>query len=243
MRGTDHLSDRSTFHRMRSEQERERRRMRDRERRQSMTSEQRERHLARRRWNYQLRRQRVKHLESGFQPGCTNTILANNMTGMNHLRLGGYNPKSLVHFGYVMPIGSGQVLFKVHGEHSLMPKGKEPLAYDLTKLQSRLRLVHVKQFARSLKSPLGELAANNIPILADLIMKGNQVSCGKPVHVVRLNRVKELARGMKCSASKEAPEQIPSSKTEGSPQKRNLPSAEGHQPAPPDEARKAVTVA
>lgn len=40
------------------EEERERRRMRDRQRRRSMTLEQRERHLARRRRNYQLRRLR-----------------------------------------------------------------------------------------------------------------------------------------------------------------------------------------
>ncbi|XP_014506768.2 uncharacterized protein LOC106766561 isoform X2 [Vigna radiata var. radiata] len=45
--------------RMEREEERERRRLRDRQRRQSMTKEQRERHLARRRRNYQLRRQRA----------------------------------------------------------------------------------------------------------------------------------------------------------------------------------------
>ncbi|KAL2339260.1 hypothetical protein Fmac_013706 [Flemingia macrophylla] len=44
---------------MEREEERERRRLRDRERRQSMTKEERARHLARRRRNYQLRRQRA----------------------------------------------------------------------------------------------------------------------------------------------------------------------------------------
>lgn len=67
------VSERSTLHSMRREQERERRRMRDRERRQSMTLEQREKHLARRRRNYQLRRQRNKHLEYNYQPGPSET--------------------------------------------------------------------------------------------------------------------------------------------------------------------------
>ena len=44
--------------------ERERRRMRDRQRRQSMTVEQRERHLARRRRNYQIRRLRAETCNS-----------------------------------------------------------------------------------------------------------------------------------------------------------------------------------
>ncbi|KAM7264749.1 hypothetical protein ACFE04_002432 [Oxalis oulophora] len=50
--------------RMQKEQERERRRLRDRQRRQSMTAEERERHLARRRRNYQLRRQRAENAQS-----------------------------------------------------------------------------------------------------------------------------------------------------------------------------------
>ncbi|CAN8324783.1 unnamed protein product [Cochlearia groenlandica] len=44
----------------RKEQERERRRLRDRKRRQFMSQDERERHLARRRKNYQLRRQRAE---------------------------------------------------------------------------------------------------------------------------------------------------------------------------------------
>lgn len=53
----------------RKEQERERRRLRDRERRQSMSQDERERHLARRRKNYQLRRQRaeISRLDSQIQ--------------------------------------------------------------------------------------------------------------------------------------------------------------------------------
>ncbi|XP_010540836.1 PREDICTED: uncharacterized protein LOC104814480 [Tarenaya hassleriana] len=55
--------------RVRKNQERERRRLRDRERRQSMSQEERERHLARRRRNYQLRRQRaeIARLDSQIQ--------------------------------------------------------------------------------------------------------------------------------------------------------------------------------
>lgn len=46
------------------EKERERRRIRDRERRSSMSIEQRERHLARRRRNYQLRRLRSRNVKT-----------------------------------------------------------------------------------------------------------------------------------------------------------------------------------
>ena len=55
----EELGDRSELSVTQREEERERRRMRDRQRRQSMTIEQRERHLARRRRNYQLRRLRA----------------------------------------------------------------------------------------------------------------------------------------------------------------------------------------
>lgn len=57
------------------ERERERRRMRDRQRRQSMSLEEREKHLARRRRNYQLRRQRAANAQLGFQQ--TNVNLSN----------------------------------------------------------------------------------------------------------------------------------------------------------------------
>lgn len=53
-------AERPESRRRQREEERERRRMRDRLRRQSMTLEQRERHLARRRRNYQLRRLRAE---------------------------------------------------------------------------------------------------------------------------------------------------------------------------------------
>lgn len=70
-------AERSDIRRMQREQERERRRIRDRQRRQSMTLEQRERHLARRRRNYQLRRLRAETSrvgsqcqDAGFEEGC-----------------------------------------------------------------------------------------------------------------------------------------------------------------------------
>lgn len=56
---------------MEREEERERRRLRDRQRRQSMTKEERERHLARRRRNYQLRRQRASNAPIMFLPQST----------------------------------------------------------------------------------------------------------------------------------------------------------------------------
>lgn len=60
--------ERGELKRMQREQERERRRIRDRQRRQSMTQEQRERHLARRRRNYQLRRQRAANAQVPYSP-------------------------------------------------------------------------------------------------------------------------------------------------------------------------------
>ncbi|XP_021766655.1 pumilio homolog 11-like [Chenopodium quinoa] len=54
-------SERLDAHAMQREKERERRRLRDRIRRQNMTQEQRDRHLARRRRNYQLRRLRAQN--------------------------------------------------------------------------------------------------------------------------------------------------------------------------------------
>ncbi|KAI4294884.1 hypothetical protein MLD38_040822 [Melastoma candidum] len=232
----DDSLDRPAMNRLRSEEERERRRMRDRERRRSMTSEQKERHLARRRRNYQLRMQRVKHRD------LTNANPGNHINGLNHRRAGGYDPMSALQFSCYAPVGSGQALFKVHGECSSRPEGKESLAYDLTKLHRRLRLIHVKHFARCLKRPLGELVVNNIPILTDLIMKGNQVSCCKSVRGVRLNRIKKLARGRR-SAPEETSEHLPSSEAEGNLEKQNLLPAEGHQPKAADESRTGVVVA
>ncbi|WCJ28142.1 hypothetical protein M5689_009850 [Euphorbia peplus] len=57
----DDESERAMIKHLQKEQERERRRIRDRQRRQSMTLEEREKHLARRRKNYQLRRQRAEN--------------------------------------------------------------------------------------------------------------------------------------------------------------------------------------
>ncbi|XP_021719898.1 uncharacterized protein LOC110687547 [Chenopodium quinoa] len=54
-------AERLDAHAMQREKERERRRLRDRIRRQNMTQEQRDRHLARRRRNYQLRRLRAQN--------------------------------------------------------------------------------------------------------------------------------------------------------------------------------------
>ena len=59
---------------MQREQERELRRVRDRQRRQSMTVEQRERHLARCRRNYQLRRLRVENAKAGDFPSHVQQI-------------------------------------------------------------------------------------------------------------------------------------------------------------------------
>lgn len=48
-----------------------------------------------------------------------------------------------------------------------------------------MRLIHVKHFARSLKRPLGELTSSNIPIVANLILKGaTEANCKLTVMLV-----------------------------------------------------------
>ncbi|KAA8537287.1 hypothetical protein F0562_027026 [Nyssa sinensis] len=63
----EEVSKRQEWRALQRERERERRRMRDRQRRQSMSLEEREKHLARRRRNYQLRRQRVENAKLDSQ--------------------------------------------------------------------------------------------------------------------------------------------------------------------------------
>lgn len=76
---TPDTSDKSVLRIMQREQERERRRIRDRQRRQSMSVEEREKHLARRRRNYQLRRQKADNSQLDSQ--CKQT---SPMTGGDH---------------------------------------------------------------------------------------------------------------------------------------------------------------
>ncbi|AEE83755.1 hypothetical protein AtNW77_Chr4g0291911 [Arabidopsis thaliana] len=106
----------------RKEQERERRRLRDRERRQSMSQDERERHLARRRKNYQLRRQRaeVNRLDSPIQ-----AITGGNQAALNS------------------PPDSGASF--VESDQSVVIPVEE-----LAKMMGTIRLTRLKHLARTL---------------------------------------------------------------------------------------------
>lgn len=105
----------ATLHRTRREQERERRRMRDRQRRQSMTLEQKEKHLARRRRNYQLRRER-KHQGSDHQSGQTDTALEHGNTGRNNRQMDHCVSQFTVQCDRAVPGGVNQVLQSISAE-------------------------------------------------------------------------------------------------------------------------------
>lgn len=76
---TQGISEKSVLQIMQREQEREKRRIRDRQRRKSMSVEDREIHLARRRRNYQLRRQKADNSQLDSQ--CEQTSA---MSGADH---------------------------------------------------------------------------------------------------------------------------------------------------------------
>ncbi|KAL1194678.1 hypothetical protein V5N11_031499 [Cardamine amara subsp. amara] len=125
----------------RKEQERERRRLRDRERRQSMSQDERERHLARRRKNYQLRRQRaeISRLDSQIQA----------ITGGNQ-----ETPTS------PPDSGASSVIPLVESDQSVEVPGE-----GLAKLMGPIRLSRLKHLARTLsKSSNGAETSNTGPI-------------------------------------------------------------------------------
>ena len=80
---TQNISEKTVLQIMQREQERERRRIRDRQRRQSMSLEDREKHLARRRRNYQLRRQKADNSQLDSQCEQTSAMAGGDYNTMN----------------------------------------------------------------------------------------------------------------------------------------------------------------
>uniref|UniRef100_A0A0A0KHQ0 Uncharacterized protein n=1 Tax=Cucumis sativus TaxID=3659 RepID=A0A0A0KHQ0_CUCSA len=126
---------------MQREKERERRRIRDRERRSSMSIEQRERHLARRRRNYQIRRLKYRNGKT-TNPSFsgTNSFKAVSETSIAELDLQ-QNGLMLVGFN--------------HEQESLNPdsitsSSSEILDPRAEILQGRVRLSHIRRLARSI---------------------------------------------------------------------------------------------
>ncbi|KAK7363839.1 hypothetical protein VNO77_05998 [Canavalia gladiata] len=162
---------------MQREEERERRRLRDRQRRQSMTQEQRERHLARRRRNYQLRRQRAAN--SPFIPVPQSTI--GEASTSDHLQ-------------WLTP--SDNTLLYHHGHQT--SQIVEGSSIQLEGLPRRMRLNSIKRLARNLASPISANHKGAGELISGSSGDGNSP---KPL---RLNRVKTLARSLTSPSQKPA---------------------------------------
>ncbi|KAJ6870091.1 hypothetical protein NC652_035869 [Populus alba x Populus x berolinensis] len=172
------------------EQERERRRLRDRQRRQAMSVEEREKHLARRRRNYQLRRQRAQNVRD---PQVSQASLVDSDEMLMPLSNG--NNQAVIS----VPVQSNGIsdvdLDQRHGSvnaGSANSVGLEVPAHKLAKLPIRSRLNHIKHLARSLADTLD--IGDSHKITADLTMTGDTTSNCTPPKPLRLNRVKHLAR-------------------------------------------------
>ncbi|KAF8030488.1 hypothetical protein BT93_E2814 [Corymbia citriodora subsp. variegata] len=141
----------TTLHRTRREQERERRRMRDRQRRQSMTLEQKEKHLARRRRNYQLRRER-KNLGSDHQSGQTDTAIERGNTGRNNRQVDHCAQQFAAQYDRAVSVGFNQVLQNTSAESLRSNSGKSTTG---------VRLNRLKRLARTANSAPNETSEKN----------------------------------------------------------------------------------
>ena len=148
----------------------ERRRLRDRERRQSMSQDERERHLARRRKNYQLRRQRAEVSRIGSQ------IQADITGGGNHLAV---TSPPLSGDSSTLPLGDSDQSVGIPVE-------------ELGKLVGTIRLSRMKHLARTLRkwsTTSGTAEASSSNSGATNAMTRRAMSSG-----LRLSRVKRLVR-------------------------------------------------
>lgn len=194
------VSERSDLRRMQREQERERRRMRDRQRRQSMTLEQREKHLARRRRNYQLRRIRAESARSSSQTGTSIVTGVETIIGDDHkpeASVSGLSEKC----NGVNHVGTSQGEEKLNVE-SVESEVLQALVHKSANFPRRLRLSQIRNFARSLGHSIGGLPGNYQMVAAlitrddtagNCLQVGDSDSCRSP-QSLRLNRVKRLAR-------------------------------------------------
>ncbi|RDX83252.1 hypothetical protein CR513_35852, partial [Mucuna pruriens] len=207
--------------RMQREQERERRRIRDRQRRQSMTQEQRERHLARRRRNYQLRRQRAANVHAPFTPfhqlqslesSAGEASTSDELQGVTSSTFLDY---ALLSQGIAFPhraLNQGQETLnfgtkvvevkQIYGSlfYAVMQQigssvPLETLVYKPANSSMRMRLNHIRCLARNLTHSIVGPAAGTHQVAVELIAKEDQdVSIGSTSKSLRLNCVKRLAR-------------------------------------------------
>ncbi|MBA0595289.1 hypothetical protein Gorai_012164 [Gossypium raimondii] len=172
---------------LRKELERERRRVRDRQRRQSMSHEEREKHLARRRRNYQLRRQRAETARLypapppvQFEDTSISTIqspLSNSISNISPQ----FYAAALVDPNH----GQERLMLDTRSSQSL-----EIPAHKLATLPGKVRLNHIKHLARAIQNPV----CDGVGIGG--MMKGNGTSNCLVSKGVRLNHIKRLARAV-----------------------------------------------
>ncbi|KAK9023025.1 hypothetical protein V6N11_003258 [Hibiscus sabdariffa] len=194
---------------LRKELERERRRLRDRQRRQSMSHEEREKHLARRRRNYQLRRQRAETARLYTTPP---PIQFEETTSI-----------STIHSPLSNPISSLSPRFNAaaaaaaadpnHGHDRLVldtrsSQSLEIPAHKLAILPGKVRLNRIKHLARVINDP----DCNGVAMGA--IMKENGTSNCLVSKRLRLSRIKRIARSVN-SIVQGTPSQCHQSITEG----------------------------
>ncbi|XP_062088142.1 uncharacterized protein LOC133794773 isoform X2 [Humulus lupulus] len=170
------------------DEERERRRIRDRQRRQSMTLEQRERHLARRRKNYQLRRLRAETRRLDTTTATMSleepTIMINS-TPEKDFQDDGLNPNN----GFV------QEKEKFSSE-CLDSMSLETLAQRSDNVIKKIRLSHVRSLARSLNRCGGGVGVGVGVGDARLQLGVGDNDSGRLTGGLRLNRIKRLARAL-----------------------------------------------
>ncbi|XP_027368649.1 uncharacterized protein LOC113874632 [Abrus precatorius] len=160
---------------MQREEEKERRRQRDRQRRQSMTEEQRERHLARRRRNYQLRRQRAAN--APFVP-LPQSVTTGEATTSAHLQY--YTPST----------SSDHTLLHHPHETSQTLQGT---SIQVEGVPRRMRLNNIKRLARNLVTPMS-VPPGNHQVAAELMpCPSGDGNTTKPLSLIR---VKRLARSL-----------------------------------------------
>ncbi|XP_021293673.1 uncharacterized protein LOC110423697 [Herrania umbratica] len=195
---------------LRKELERERRRIRDRQRRQSMSLEEREKHLARRRRNYQLRRQRAETARLNPAPP-----IQLQQTSISSVQLPLNNAATCVsdvspHFD---DAAAAELIGSNHGQERPMldtrsSQSLEIPAHKLAILPGKVRLNRIKHLARAMNDPVGDGVA------VGGMMKENGASDCLVSRGLRLNRVKRLARALN-PAAQETVNQSHESITEG----------------------------
>ncbi|KAG9152803.1 hypothetical protein Leryth_017631 [Lithospermum erythrorhizon] len=177
------------------DRDRERRRVRDRQRRQSMSQEERERHLARRRRNYQLRRQRASMVNSTCSGFEMDMITNENL-----------EPVPVTEVGFQFNVSNGYgAMYATHNAPDMKSEGyvgngTEELSQKLAINSEGLRLHQIKHLARELNKSSGKLDDNSFQCLTDTVTNGtSEVKC-ESIKCTRLVHVKRLARALHSTA-------------------------------------------